>query len=112
MEWTPALIRLFREVGLCLSQDGFAAELGFVKRTVGNAERGVHPPSLALRRALDKAWEKASDAQRDRFLAALAAERTATQATPASRDRGHLWPPRLTGCAVPCSAGRSRCGWA
>jgi len=72
VEWTPARIRLFRAEGLCLSQDEFAAELGFVKRTVGNAERGVHPPSLALRRALDKAWEKASDAQRDRFLAAAA----------------------------------------
>jgi hypothetical protein len=73
VEWTPARIRVFREVGLCLSQDAFAAELGFVKRTVGNAERGVHPPSLALRRALDHAWEKATDAQRDRFLAASAA---------------------------------------
>jgi hypothetical protein len=51
-----------------LSQEEFAAELGFVKRTVGNAERGIHPPSLALRRAL----EKASDAQRDRFCAATA----------------------------------------
>ncbi|MGH3801892.1 MAG: helix-turn-helix domain-containing protein [Pseudonocardiaceae bacterium] len=74
MEWTPARIRLLREVGLCLSQDGFAAALGFAKRTVGNAERGVHPPGLALRRALDQALEKASDAQRDRFLAALPAD--------------------------------------
>ena len=73
VEWTPARIRLFRAEGLCLSQDAFAAELGFAKRTVGNAERGVHPPSLALRRALDKALEKASDAQRDRFFAAAAA---------------------------------------
>jgi transcriptional regulator with XRE-family HTH domain len=73
VEWTSARIRLFRAEGLCLSQDEFAAELGFVKRTVGNAERGVHPPSLALRRALDKALEKASDAQRDRFFAATAA---------------------------------------
>ena len=72
VEWASSRIRLFRAEGLCLSQDEFAAELGFVKRTVGNAERGVHPPSLALRRALDKAWEKASDAQRDRFLAAAA----------------------------------------
>ncbi|MGH3835330.1 MAG: helix-turn-helix domain-containing protein [Pseudonocardiaceae bacterium] len=74
MEWTPARIRLLREVGLCLSQDDFAAALGFAKRTVGNAERGAHPPSLALRRALDQALEKASDAQRDRFLAALPAD--------------------------------------
>jgi transcriptional regulator with XRE-family HTH domain len=72
VEWTSSRLRLFRAEGLCLSQDEFAAELGFVKRTVGNAERGIHPPSLALRRALDKAWEKASDAQRDRFLAAAA----------------------------------------
>ena len=73
VEWTPTRIRLLRAAGLCLSQDEFAAELGFTKRTVGNAERGAHPPSLALRRALDQAWEKASDAQRDRVLAATAA---------------------------------------
>jgi DNA-binding XRE family transcriptional regulator len=97
VEWTSSRLRLFRAEGLCLSQDEFAAELGFVKRTVGNAERGIHPPSLALRRALDKAWEKASDAQRDRFLAALAAERTATQVTPASRERGHRLAPTLDG---------------
>lgn len=58
MEWTPARIRLLREVGLCLSQDAFASTLGFAKRTVGNAERGTHPPSLGLRRALDHALEK------------------------------------------------------
>jgi transcriptional regulator with XRE-family HTH domain len=97
VEWTPARIRLFRAEGLCLSQDAFAAELGFAKRTVGNAERGVHPPSLALRRALDKALEKASDAQRNRFLTALAAEQTATQMTPESRDRGHRLAPTLDG---------------
>lgn len=65
MEWTPARIRLFREVGLCLSQDEFATALGFAKRTVGNAERGTHPPSLALRRALDHTLERASDVQRE-----------------------------------------------
>lgn len=53
-----------------MSQDEFATVLGFAKRTIGNAERGIHPPSLALRRALDHALEKASDGQRDRFLAA------------------------------------------
>jgi transcriptional regulator with XRE-family HTH domain len=78
VEWTPARIRLFRAVGLCLSQEAFAAELGFVKRTVGNAERGAHPPSLALRRALDQALEKATDAQRDRFLAASVLPLSAT----------------------------------
>ncbi len=72
MEWTAATIRRLREVGLCLPQDDFAAALGFAKRTIGNAERGVHPPSLALRRALDYALENASDAQRNRFLAASA----------------------------------------
>ncbi|MGH3913614.1 MAG: helix-turn-helix domain-containing protein [Pseudonocardiaceae bacterium] len=72
MEWTPARIRLLRETGLCLSQDKFAKALGFTKRTIGNAERGTHPPSLALRRALDEAVENASDAQRTRFLAATA----------------------------------------
>ncbi|MGH3996090.1 MAG: helix-turn-helix domain-containing protein [Pseudonocardiaceae bacterium] len=75
MEWTPARIRLLRETGLCLSQDEFAAALGFAKRTVGNAERGAHPPSLALRRALDHALEKASNVQRNRFLDATAAPR-------------------------------------
>ena len=55
MEWTPDRIRRLREVGLCLSQDEFATALGFAKRTVGNAERGTHLPSLALRRALDHA---------------------------------------------------------
>ncbi len=70
MEWTPARIRLFRETGLSQSQDQFAKTLGFTKRTIGNAERGAHPPSLALRRALDDALENASDAQRARFLAA------------------------------------------
>lgn len=66
-------MRLLREVGLCQSQDAFAKALGFAKRTLGNSERGTHPPSLALRRALDLALENASDAQRDRFLAAIAA---------------------------------------
>jgi DNA-binding XRE family transcriptional regulator len=69
VEWTAATIRRFREVGLCLPQDKFATALGFAERTIGNAERGTHQPSLALRRALDHALEKASDAQRDRFLA-------------------------------------------
>jgi transcriptional regulator with XRE-family HTH domain len=68
MEWTAATIRRFREVGLCLSQEEFAATLGFAKRTIGNAERGAHPPSLALRRALDHALDKASQVQRDRFF--------------------------------------------
>jgi DNA-binding XRE family transcriptional regulator/chorismate mutase len=70
VEWTAATIRRFREVGLCLSQDRFARALGFAKRTIGNAERGANLPSLALRRALDYALEKASDVQRARFLAA------------------------------------------
>ncbi len=73
VEWTPDRIRLLRETGLCLSQDEFATALGFAKRTIGNAERGAHPPSLALRRALDHTLEKASKAQRDRFLAASTA---------------------------------------
>ena len=73
MEWTPERIRLFRDAGLCLSQLTFAKELGFEKRTIGNAERGVHPPSLALRRALDRALEHATDVQRNRFLTAVAA---------------------------------------
>ena len=75
MEWTPALIRLLRETGLCLPQHRFAKNLGFDKRTIGNAERGTHPASLALRRALDQALEHATDAQRTRFHAALAKDR-------------------------------------
>jgi DNA-binding XRE family transcriptional regulator len=77
VEWTASKIRRLREVGLCLSQDDFATALGFAKRTVGNAERGTHPSSLALRRALDRALEKASDAQRDRFLASFPADHDA-----------------------------------
>ena len=69
MEWTPDRIRRFRAAGLSLSQPEFAKELGFSPRTIGNAERGTHPPSLALRRALDQALEQASEAQRNRFLA-------------------------------------------
>ncbi|HEY2723088.1 MAG TPA: hypothetical protein VGI84_00250 [Pseudonocardiaceae bacterium] len=74
MEWTPASIRALREQGLCLPQDRFATILGFTKRTVGNAERGEHPPSLALRQALDNAVAQASDLQRNRFLEAVATE--------------------------------------
>jgi DNA-binding XRE family transcriptional regulator len=74
VEWTPSRIRLFRDVGLCQSQEGFAKTLGVAERTIGNAERGTHAPSLFLRRALDQALEHASDAQRDRFLAAVTAE--------------------------------------
>lgn len=70
MEWTPLRIRRFRDVGLCQSQQDFAKTLGFAKRTIGNAERGAHPPCLALRRALDQALERATDIQRARFLAA------------------------------------------
>ncbi|MDQ4031711.1 MAG: helix-turn-helix domain-containing protein [Actinomycetota bacterium] len=61
-----------------MSQHEFARAVGFAKRTVGNAERGTHPPSLALRRALDHALDRASDAQRGRFLAAMAADHPAT----------------------------------
>lgn len=75
VEWTAAKIRRLREVGLCQSQDEFATSLGFAKRTVGNAERGTHPPSLALRRALDHALEKASDIQRNRFFDVIAESR-------------------------------------
>lgn len=72
MEWTPERIRLFREVGVCQSQESFAKSLGFAKRTIGNAERGTHQVSLALRRALDEASDKASEVQRERFFAAIA----------------------------------------
>lgn len=69
MEWTPDRIRRFRAAGLSLTQPKFAKKLGFASRTIGNAERGTHPPSLALRRALDQALEQASEVQRNRFLA-------------------------------------------
>ena len=87
MEWTPARIRMLRETGLCLSQTAFAKALGFAMRTVGNAERGTHPPSLALRRALDQALDNATAAQRNRFLTAVAVDRGAVRPVLASRDR-------------------------
>lgn len=71
VEWTPSRIRLFREVGLCLPREKFAKELGFTKRTIGNAERGSCALSLSLRRAMDEALEKATEAQRERFFAIL-----------------------------------------
>lgn len=77
MEWTAARIRVFRERGLCLSQHDFARVVGFAMRTVGNAERGAHPPSLSLRRALDRALDNASAAERDRFLVAVDADQDA-----------------------------------
>jgi DNA-binding XRE family transcriptional regulator len=89
VEWTPARIRLFRDVGLCQSQEGFAKTLGFAERTIGNAERGTHRPNLALRRALNQALEHASAAQRDRFLAADRRSRNRHASTP-SIDRGPL----------------------
>ncbi|MGH3796420.1 MAG: helix-turn-helix domain-containing protein [Pseudonocardiaceae bacterium] len=93
MEWTPARIRLLREVGLCLSQDEFAKALGFAMRTIGNAERGTHPPSLALRRALDAALEHASDAQRDRFLPAVTIRETTTRSNTRSSTTAAGPPP-------------------
>ncbi len=78
MEWTSTRIRLLRDTGLCESQHDFAKTLGMAKRTIGNAERGAHLPSLALRRALDQALKHASDIQRDRFFAAVAAHDTTT----------------------------------
>ncbi len=74
VEWTPSRMRLLREVGLCRSQQDFAKTVGFAMRTIGNAERGVHPPGLALRRALDQVLEQATDAQRDHFHVAMATQ--------------------------------------
>ncbi|MGH3773796.1 MAG: XRE family transcriptional regulator, partial [Pseudonocardiaceae bacterium] len=54
----------------------------------GNAERGAHSPSLALRRALDQALEKASDAQRDRFLAAENAASDERTTLPVAESHG------------------------
>jgi transcriptional regulator with XRE-family HTH domain len=76
---------LLRTAGLCLPQQKFAKELGFAQRTIDNAERGTHPPSLALRRALDQVLAQASDAQRERFLAALAAREEADHAESSAR---------------------------
>lgn len=87
MEGTPARIRLLRDVAFCQSQDGFAKTLGFDKRTIGKAERGTHAPGLALRRALDQAFHRMSDIQRDRFLAAVAAECPTATPVPPSVDR-------------------------
>lgn len=93
VEWTPARIRLFRDVGLCHSQEGFAKTLGFAKRTIGNAERGTHPPSLTLRRALDQALDNTSDIQRARFLAAVAADQGTATLIPSPVGREPLGSP-------------------
>lgn len=68
-----------------MPQQEFAKESGFAKRTIGTAERGTHPPSLALRHALDQILEQASDAQRERFLAAVAAQEAADLAESSDR---------------------------
>ncbi|MGH3978992.1 MAG: helix-turn-helix transcriptional regulator [Pseudonocardiaceae bacterium] len=94
MEWTPARIRLLRDMGLCESQHDFAKTLGVAKRTIGNAERGAHPPSLALRRALDETLEHASDTQRDRFLTAVAAHDTTPAGTRGRSTVASSHPPR------------------
>jgi hypothetical protein len=90
VEWTPLRIRLFRDVGLCQSQEGFPKTLGFAERTIGNAERSTHSPSLDLRRALDQALEHASDAQRDRFLAAVTTEDQSTASPHPRHCASHL----------------------
>jgi transcriptional regulator with XRE-family HTH domain len=70
MEWDPANIRALR-TALRLPQEKFAFQLGAAPKTVRNWERGQHPPSLALQRALDQAWESASPGQKKRFFASL-----------------------------------------
>src|SRR6267154_1867886 len=70
MEWDPARIRALR-TALRLPQEKFAYQLGAAPKTVRNWERGQHPPSLVLQRALDRAWESASSEQKRRFFASL-----------------------------------------
>jgi tetratricopeptide (TPR) repeat protein len=118
MEWTPDRIRLFRTAGLSLPQPKLAKELGFCPRTIGNAERGIHSPSLALRRALDQALEQASEAQRNRFLAAVATsqEKDARHAAslPFTNSRqltAHLDDIEQRDETLMTSAGNSAFGW-
>lgn len=90
-------MRLFHEVGLCLSQNDFAQVVGSRSGQWATAERGVHPASLSLRRALDRALEQASDAQRDRFLAAVTA---ADSPAPSSRTQCHAAGHRALGVGL------------
>lgn len=71
MKWDSGQIRALR-ASLRLSQEQFAYHLGAAPKTVRNWERGRHPPSLALKRALDDAWESASLEQKKRFVTSLA----------------------------------------
>src|SRR3984893_16411660 len=73
MEWDPANIGALRSA-LRLPQEKFAYQLGAAPKTVRNWERAQHPPSLALQRALDQAWESTSSEQKKRFFASLAAD--------------------------------------
>jgi transcriptional regulator with XRE-family HTH domain len=86
MEWDPARIRALR-TALRLPQEKFAYQLGAAPKTVRNWERGRHPPSLALQRALDQAWESTSPEQKKRFFASLAADERAEAWTAAESER-------------------------
>src|SRR5947209_3597172 len=87
MEWDPARIRALR-TALRLPQEKFAYQLGAAPKTVRNWERGQHPPSLALQRALDQAWESTSSEQKKRFFTSLAADEGAETWTAAEREEG------------------------
>ena len=87
MEWDPANIRALRSA-LRLPQEKFAFQLGAAPKTVRNWERGQHPPSLALQRALDQTWESASPEQKKRFFACLPPGRKAEAWTAAEIGDG------------------------
>lgn len=87
MEWDPANIRALR-AALRLPQEKFAFQLGAAPKTVRNWEQGQHPPSLALQRELDQAWESASPEQKRRFFACLPPGRKATAWSAVDTDEG------------------------
>jgi transcriptional regulator with XRE-family HTH domain len=89
MEWDPAYIWALR-AALRLPQEKFAYRLGAAPKTVRNWERGRHPPSLALQRALDEAWESTSPDQKKRFFACLARDDEVRERRPVSRKPGQL----------------------
>jgi transcriptional regulator with XRE-family HTH domain len=87
MEWDPANIRALR-AALRLPQEKFAYQLGAAPKTVRNWERGQHPPSLALQRALDQVWESTSSEQKKRFYAFLSPDEKAEAWTAADTEDG------------------------
>src|ERR1700730_13527907 len=89
MEWDPGHIWALR-AALRLAQEKLAHRLGAAAKTLRNWERARHPPSLALQRALDEAWESTSPDQKKRFFACLARDDEVREGRPASRKPSQL----------------------